>query len=63
MPDETEAQAPSRPLNGLRLLLVDDEPLVALELEELMRELGAEVIGPFSRVAPALEALRRERIS
>jgi CheY-like chemotaxis protein len=60
---EAELVQPSGPLNGLRLLLVEDEPLVAIELEELIRELGGEVVGPFSRVDPALDALRREPIS
>ena len=49
---------PSRPLSGLRLLLVEDEALIALEMEELIGALGAEVIGPFSRVTEALDALR-----
>ena len=48
----------SRPLAGLRLLLVEDEALIALEMEELIGALGAEVVGPFSRVQDALDGLR-----
>jgi CRP-like cAMP-binding protein len=51
---------PSPPLTGLRLLLVEDEALVALELEEMIIGLGAEVAGPFSRVADAFDALQHE---
>jgi DNA-binding response OmpR family regulator len=51
-----------RPLTGWRLLLVEDDPLVAIEVDELIRALGAKVVGPFSRVAPALAAIKREPI-
>lgn len=50
------------PLAGLRLLLVEDEALVAMELEELICGLGAETVGPFARVADALDALTREQV-
>jgi len=52
-----------RPLNGLRLLLVEDDPVIAMELDELIQSLGAEVVGPFSRLAPALAAVSREVIA
>jgi CheY-like chemotaxis protein len=55
-----ESGEPSRPLTGVRLLLVEDEALVALELEDMIIGLGAEVAGPFSRVADALDALQHE---
>lgn len=51
-----------RPLSGWRLLLVEDDPLVAIELDGIMRSLGADVVGPFSRVAPALAAIEREPV-
>jgi DNA-binding response OmpR family regulator len=50
------------PMAGLRLLLVEDDPLVALELDEFIRALGGEVVGPFTRVAPAIEAIERESV-
>ncbi len=56
-PDE-----PSRPLAGARLLVVEDEVLVAMELEQMIADLGAEVVGPFGRLTDALDALRREAI-
>lgn len=47
-------------LSGRRLLLVEDDPLVAMELVDLIRALGADVVGPYSRVGPALAAIQRE---
>ena len=51
-----------RPLQGRRVLLVEDEYLVAMEIEDILVELGAEVVGPFARVEPALSAARREAL-
>jgi DNA-binding response OmpR family regulator len=63
MTDETiSVVGISEPLAGLKLLLVEDDPLVALELDELIRALGGDVVGPFSRLVSALEALQREFI-
>ena len=65
MSDQTTADfdGTNQPLAGLKLLLVEDEALVAMELEELISSLGGEPVGPFGRVADALEALRRERVN
>jgi DNA-binding response OmpR family regulator len=52
-----------KPLTGRRLLLVEDDPVVAMELDEIIRVLGAEVVGPFGRIGPALAAIRRDAIS
>ena len=49
-------------LSGRRLLLVEDEALIAMELEDLINRLGAEVIGPYGRLADALEALGHHRV-
>jgi DNA-binding response OmpR family regulator len=57
------ARIEGRPLRGLRLLLVEDEALIAMELEELTSRLGAEVTGPFWQVRDALRALRQEDVS
>jgi DNA-binding response OmpR family regulator len=60
---ERDVDEPGRPLIGVRLLLVEDDLLVAMELEEIMSRLGAQVIGPFSCIADALDALRREVVT
>jgi len=51
-----------RPLAGRNLLLVEDDSLVAMELDRVIRALGADVVGPFSRLAPALAAIEREPV-
>lgn len=42
----------SRPT--LRILVVEDEVLIALMLEDYLSELGHEVVGPATRLKPAL---------
>lgn len=41
-------------LKGRRILVVEDEPLVAMLVEDLLTEWGCEVIGPASTVAKGL---------
>jgi DNA-binding response OmpR family regulator len=50
-------------LGGVRLLIVDDEILIATDLGESFREDGAEVLGPFTSLAPALKAAEGEEFS
>jgi len=45
---------------GLRVLVVEDEFLLALLLEEELVSAGCSVVGPFSGLAQAMEAARRE---
>jgi DNA-binding LytR/AlgR family response regulator len=47
-------------LRGLRILVVEDEFLVSLDLEAMLRELGGEVIGPFASLDRATAAARAE---
>ena len=49
-------------LSGLRVLLVEDEAMVAMMIEDMLCELGCAVVGPASRVASALELLARETV-
>jgi CheY-like chemotaxis protein len=53
------AQA-GRRASGLRVLLVEDENLVALLLEDMLAELGHTVVGPVARLDKALETAQRE---
>jgi CheY-like chemotaxis protein len=48
------ADAPSEALRGRRLLVVEDEYLVAIDLAEALANLGVEVIGPAGSVDEAL---------
>lgn len=45
----------------LRALVVEDEFLVALDVADLLRDEGCQVIGPVGRVAEALGLLETER--
>ncbi|WP_029011231.1 response regulator [Azospirillum halopraeferens] len=42
-------------LSGLRVLLVEDEAMVAMMLEDMLGDLGCRIIGPAASVAAALE--------
>jgi CheY-like chemotaxis protein len=46
------------PLNGLRVLIVEDETLVAMLIEEFLLELGCEIAFSASRVAKAMRGLQ-----
>lgn len=45
-----------------RVLLVEDEPLIALALESTLSELGFDVVATATRISSALEAAGRETI-
>lgn len=47
--------------DGMRILVAEDEFLVAVLLEEDLKAAGWTVVGPFSDLDAALEAARRER--
>ena len=53
--------APARPPHGPLVLVVEDEFLLALELELLLERHGYRVLGPASTVAEALRLLEGER--
>ena len=46
---------------GLRVLIVEDEPLIAMSLLDAVADLGHEVVGSVSTVDAALESLRQLR--
>lgn len=48
------------PLLGHRILLVEDEYLIAMEMERWLRDAGAEVIGPVPSVEQALALIEDE---
>lgn len=41
-------------ITGKRILVVEDEPIVALLIEDMLDELGASTVGPASTVRRAL---------
>lgn len=48
--------------SDLRVLVVEDEALVALILEDMLMELGHQIVGPFSIVSAGLQSAERESI-
>lgn len=46
-------------LAGLRVLVVEDEFLIALDIEDALAELGCEVAGPVASVTDALDLLEQ----
>lgn len=49
-------------LNGLRILVVEDEAAISLLLEDMLIDFGCEVVGPAARLGPALEFIQREAL-
>jgi DNA-binding response OmpR family regulator len=49
-------------LNGARLLIVEDEYLLAREMADYFENLGAEIVGPVGTVALALGLIASSRI-
>jgi CheY-like chemotaxis protein len=47
-------------LAGRRVLVVEDEALVAMLVEDALLDAGAEVVGPVATVAEAMALLRRQ---
>jgi DNA-binding response OmpR family regulator len=50
------------PLEGRRILVVEDELMIAMLLENLLEDEQCTVIGPFARVAAALKAANAEAV-
>jgi DNA-binding response OmpR family regulator len=49
-------------LNGCRIMVVEDELLVAMMVEDTLIEQGCEVVGPFSRLNDAMRAAETEAL-
>jgi CheY-like chemotaxis protein len=58
----SSSQPVARDAAGLRVLLVEDEIMIALLVEEILAEFGHTVVGPASRVDRALELVASEAI-
>ena len=50
----------STPLHGRRILIVEDDMMIALLLEDMLAEIGCEVVGPANSVASALALAQAE---
>ncbi len=52
----------SKPISGRRILLVEDESLIAMAMEETLTDLGFAVVGPIGSQAKAVAAAQREEL-
>jgi CheY-like chemotaxis protein len=58
----TESVTSDGDLNGLRILVVEDEAAISLLLEDMLLDFGCEVVGPAARLSAALDAVSREQV-
>lgn len=49
-------------LSGKRILIVEDECLIAADLARALEEEGAEILGPFCESSPALSSARDNHV-
>jgi len=49
-------------MNGLRVLVVEDEAAISLLLEDMLLDFGCEVVGPAGRLRTALELAQGEAL-
>jgi CheY-like chemotaxis protein len=49
-------------LTGLRVLVVEDEMMVSMLIEDMLSELGCEIVGPASRLDEAMELAKTAEI-
>jgi DNA-binding response OmpR family regulator len=59
----TDTPPVRRPLRGVRLLVVEDDPLLLFELESVMLDAGAHIVGLCRSVADAMPVARDETIA
>jgi DNA-binding NtrC family response regulator len=50
-------------LDGIRVLVVEDEFLIALDLEAMIRDLGGSVVGPIAHLDAARAIMLQEKIN
>ncbi|WP_442756179.1 response regulator [Methylocystis sp. JAN1] len=55
--EEPGSVVDSKSLRGRRLLVLEDEPLIAMMACQVIQELDAEVLGPFATIADARQAM------
>jgi CheY-like chemotaxis protein len=62
MSSRSPRPGPSGSLAGRRILVVEDEPVVAMALEDMLIHLGCVVVGPALRLQKAIELATLERL-
>src|SRR5438552_1528455 len=54
-PDMSDRPSTGSPLQGRRILVVEDEALVSMILEDFLANFGCEIVGPATRLKKAIE--------
>ena len=49
-------------LQGLRILVAEDEALILMEIEGMLQDIGCEIVGPVSTLDAALVAIRQNEM-
>jgi CheY-like chemotaxis protein len=52
-----------RPLESQRILVVEDDPFIALDLQSILEDAGATVVGPACEVSEAISFIEGSKIS
>jgi CheY-like chemotaxis protein len=60
--EQTESGSPSAALDGRRILVVEDSPVVAEACDDMLRDMGCVVIGPATNMAAALQLATEEQL-
>jgi DNA-binding response OmpR family regulator len=58
----THNPATPSPLEGQRILLVEDEAIVSMILEDFLTEFGCEIVGPATRLKKAVDLASVENV-
>ncbi len=62
MTSPAAVSSPTHCLSGKRILVVEDEPLIGMVVEDLLLELGAEVVGPACTIDQATRLIEGTEI-
>ena len=54
----TQDVLPGGDMNGLRVLVVEDEAAISLLLEDMLLDFGCEIVGPAARLGTALDLVQ-----
>jgi DNA-binding NtrC family response regulator len=49
-------------IRGLRILVAEDEAMIALDLESLLQDLGCEIVGPVANVEDLMQQFETQRL-
>ena len=58
-----EIKASEKPLEGTRILVAEDEPILAFDIISVLRNAGAQIFGPAITAGHALELAKAEELS